>query len=343
MAKLYGREWTRPELLEKVGDVAQLGGVRIGELSDGFERGVRVADVRTGGGLNFTVLLDRGMDIGQAEYQGIPLAWLSGASFAHPARHDHEGLGFLRTFGGGLMTGCGLTQTGAPSVDAGEDLGLHGRLSHIPAREVGVDARWLGDEYVMSVSGRMRQFRLFGENLELTRTISARLGDASLRIDDTVENLSAESSPLMVLYHINLGFPLLTPESEIVAVPHEVEPRDEVAAPGLSEWMRFHAPVAGYKEQVFLHHIPAGPDGMAEVALRNPWLKLGVRVRYRTAELPYLAEWKMMGKGAYVLGLEPGNSFVKGRAAEREAGRLQSLGAGESRSFLVEIRVVDER
>ena len=146
MAQLFGRQWSRAELLAHVGDLSQLAGVRLGEWSEGTERGVRTADVRTGSGFEFTVLLDRGMDIGPALYRGLPLGWISPAGFSHPAYYDPVGLGWLRTFGGGLLTGCGLTYLGAPGVDEGEALGLHGRLSHLPARHVRVGEDWQGDE-----------------------------------------------------------------------------------------------------------------------------------------------------------------------------------------------------
>ena len=107
--------------------------------------------------------------------------------------------------------------------------------------------------------------------------------------------------------------------------------------------MRFQEPEAGFAEQVFLHDIPAGVDGMAEATLFNPKLKLGVRVRFRKAELPFMAEWKMMGKGTYVVGFEPANAFVLGRASERAAGRLQMLEPGERRKFRVEVAVDDRR
>ena len=107
--------------------------------------------------------------------------------------------------------------------------------------------------------------------------------------------------------------------------------------------MRFQEPVAGFAEQVFRHDIPAGSDGMAEATLRNPWLGVDLRLRFRKAELPFLAEWKMMGKGTYVVGLEPANSFVSGRVQEKEAGRLQMIEPGEKRSFRVEVGIVDRR
>ena len=343
MARIYGREWTREELLSMTGDLSQIAGVRFSELSDGFERGVRIAECRTGGGLSFTVVLDRGMDVGAAEYEGVPLAWLSGAGFPHPAYHEREGRDWVRTFGGGLVTGCGLTNAGGATEDEFGREGLHGRLSHIPARDVSSGGEWQGDEYRFRLRGRMRQYAVFGENMELTRVISVRLGDPGFVIEDTVENLADRPWPLMLLYHVNIGFPILGPESEVEAAPHEVLPRDDEARKGLSDWMRFEEPQAGYAEQVFLHDIPAGADGMSEATLFNRRLKLGVRVRFRKAELPLMAQWKMMGKGAYVVGFEPANAFVLGRAEERAAGRLQTLEPGERRDFRVEVAVDDRR
>ncbi len=60
MANLWGKEITREEILKRVGDISQIGGVKLAELSEGVERGVRIAEVNSGGGLTYTVLLDRG-------------------------------------------------------------------------------------------------------------------------------------------------------------------------------------------------------------------------------------------------------------------------------------------
>ncbi|MDH7486053.1 MAG: aldose 1-epimerase family protein [Anaerolineae bacterium] len=339
MAYLFDRQWSRAELLSYMGDLSQLAGIRLARWDEGVERGVRVAEVRTGAGLDFTVLLDRGMDIGPAAYRGLPLAWLSPAGFAHPAYFEPEGLGWLRTFGGGLLTGCGLTYLGAPDEDEGQALGLHGRLSLLPARHVQVGEAWEGDECSFWVQGEMREARLFGENLRLTRRIIAWLGQTRLAIEDRVENLGATPSPLMILYHINLGFPLLDETCELLAEPHAVRPRDSVAAPGLETWMRFQPPTPGYREQVFYHDLPADAEGWASITLRNPTRRLSLTVRYQKAMLPNLVQWKMMGEGAYVLGLEPANCRVEGRSKERARGTLQFLAPGEQRDFRVEIAV----
>ena len=79
MVKLFGQTYTRSELLPLVGDIRQIGGVTIKTLEDGAGRGVRVADVATGSGFCFSVLIDRAMDVGAADWAGRPLAWHSSA------------------------------------------------------------------------------------------------------------------------------------------------------------------------------------------------------------------------------------------------------------------------
>ncbi len=139
MATLFGRAMTRNYILERVGDISQIGGVRVVELADGRERGVRAAQFRTASGLDFTVLIDRGMDIDRADYKGTPLCWRSATQSAHPAYFEPEGLQWLRSFFGGLLTTCGLTYAGHPTTDEGEELGLHGRISNVPARNIQVE------------------------------------------------------------------------------------------------------------------------------------------------------------------------------------------------------------
>ncbi|MGD0611018.1 MAG: aldose 1-epimerase family protein [Anaerolineales bacterium] len=339
MAYLFNRTWTRSELLNQVGDLSQVAGIKLGEWSDGNERGLRVADARTGSGLGFTVLLDRGMDIGPATYKGLPLAWVSPTGFSHPMYFDPQGLQWLRTFGAGLLTGCGLTSVGAPGEDDGESLGQHGRLSHLPAWHVSIHETWDGDDCSFQVEGEMRQVRVFGENLRLKRRITTGLGSNCITVQDVVENLGTAASPLMLLYHINLGFPLLDETSELLTEPHPVEPRDAAAETGLQEWMHFQKPTPGYAEQVFYHDLPADKNGWASVQLINRSRKLGLCVRFQKATLPNFVQWKMMGQGTYVLGLEPANCRVGGRSQERARGTLQILQPGEVRKFLVEIEV----
>ena len=347
MATLFGRSFTRAELAERGGSIDQFAGVRMGELTDGFERGVRVADVCTGSGFEFSVLADRGLDIGPARFGGAPLAWRSPAAFAHPAYFEPEGLGWLRGFGGGLVTTCGLTYFGAPAVDNGQSLGLHGRASNLPATNLAHGADWHGDECVLWVSGHLREACLFGENVSLRRRIAAWMGESRLTLEDAVTNEGHECTPHMLLYHCNLGYPVLSEHSELLIDDAEVLARDDGSAPGLPYHRRFETPTPGYSEQVFQHVARTDAEGYAQAALVNRAFDggrgLGVFVRWRAAELPWLNQWKMMGRGAYVLGLEPATNWTVGRAAERAAGRLRFLEPGETRNYRLEIGVLASR
>jgi len=343
MAMLFGKRYTREGLLRYVGDVSQIGGVQLKTLDNGPARGVRTADFYTGSGFRFTVLIDRGMDIGPAEWGGRPLAWRSPVGAVHPAYYDPLGLGWLRSFAGGLMVGCGLDNVGLPCTDAGEELGLHGRLSHIPAELISCSGAWHGDEYEMWVEGEVRHYKVFGADLVLRRRISTTLGSDVVSIADTIANAGTESAPLQILYHCNFGYPVVSADTELKLDTEHSEPRDETAALGFGEHTRFQPPTAGYAEQVFYHHPRAGEGGYAVAALVNGALHFGAYVRFRTAELPHLVQWKMMGERTYVVGLEPANCWVQGRAHDRQTGALQFLAPGERVSTHLQIGALPDQ
>ncbi len=344
MPRLYGSSLTRAELLRRVGDITQIAGVRLGELGDGFERSVRVADVYTGSGFAFTVLADRGMDIGPASFCGAPLSWRSPTTVVAPAFFEPEGYGWLRGFYGGLVTTCGLTFLGAPGIDTETSLGLHGRASYLPATHLAYGGAWDGDEYKVWVSGQMREASVLGENIVLRRRVSAWLGESRFSIDDTVTNEGYDSTPHMLLYHVTLGFPILSEQSEWLSSSIEVKPRDEMAATGIDRYHRFQSPTPGYREQVFYHTLKADAAGYAQVALVNRVFRagqgLGAYVRFRLDELPKLVQWKMMGPGTYACGLEPATNWVEGRAKERAQGHLTFLEPGDSLHYGLEVGVL---
>ena len=139
MARLFGRDYTRSELLRLVGDMSQVAGIRRAELVEGNERGAGLVEVSNASGLSFSVLPGRALDIAAATYQGRSLCFRSATGDVGPAFFEPQGYGWMRSFYGGLLISCGMTFVGHPETDPeeeNEELGLHGRLSAIPAREV---------------------------------------------------------------------------------------------------------------------------------------------------------------------------------------------------------------
>ena len=341
MAVLWGKTYSRVEILRRVGDIRQLARVEPVELVDGSERGVRAVRMRNAGGLELLVVTDRGMAITDLSYQGVPLAFLTAVGTAHPAFTEQPGLGWLRTWPGGFLTPCGLTQVGSPCEDQGESLGLHGRVAGTPAREVRWGGEWRDDDYFMWVEGTVRQAVMFGEDISLRRRVGMWLSGTRFWIEDTVENHSFQPVPHMFLQHFNMGFPLVSAGTRLELPRHSTRPRDEVAQAGFGQYNVFEEPRAGYDEQVFYHTLQSDEDGQVEVRLVNAAFDgvrdLCVYWRYALTEYPVLVEWKMMGEGPYVVGIEPANCQVSGRCAEREQGTLQVLQPLETRRYRIEV------
>ena len=341
--RFVNRDFTRAEILRRVGNMDQVAGIRHVVLADGRGKGIAALDFDTGAGLRFSVLPERAMDISAASYRGTNLVYLTPNGEVHPAYYEPEGMGWLHTFFGGLLTTCGLTYLGAPGRDGDTELGLHGRYSTIPARQVCHRARWEGDEYVLEASGVMEECRLFGDKIRLIRTDSTRAGAKSLLIHDVVENFGYHPSPFTIRYHINFGFPLLDAYSRAVVSAIESTPYDAWSAQGMAEMLRFSEPVPSYKEQNFNHRMATDAAGWAYAGLINPDLYggLGVYIKFDGRALPYLNEWKMMGEGDYVAALEPCNAPCLNRAVLRGRGLLPFLGPGETRELRVEIGVLE--
>lgn len=344
--KLYNKVWSRRELEARVGRLEQIGGVRRLKWTEGPETDVEQIQVRTGAGLTYYITPSRGLDISLAELFGIPISWQSANGDVHPAYYQPQGTEWLRTAAGGLLMTCGLSQVGSPSQDEGESLGLHGRAHHLPARQVAAVGRWTDDEYEMHVSGMVEETSIFGNHLRLTREITSHLGENRIFIMDIVENVGFNPAPHMLLYHFNFGFPLLTEETEILFPSEQIIPRDEgTAVAGFDRWQ---APETGYRERVYYHHKLITRDNWAEAVIKTPRFPLGngqegktltVRLGWSTKHLPRLVQWKMPGAGVHVLGIEPANCHVEGRALERERGTLVMLQPGETRKYELSINL----
>ena len=341
--KIFGRQFTRAELEQHIGSLGQLGGTRHYELTDGRSRGVRAVDFELGSGLRFTVLPERGMDISLATYHGINLVHQACAGEVHPAYFDARGIEWVRSFFAGLLTTCGLTYLGVPCRDGNEDLGLHGRIANTPARQVADLSGWEGDDYVLRLRGVVEEGTLFLDKLRMTRTITARLGGRSLQVHDRIENFGARPSPLTILYHVNTGYPLLDAKSRLHLSASSCEPGSDQARAEFDARLQFQPPQPGYTEQLFRYTMRGGADGQARVALVNRDLAggLGLYLKFSPEELPFFTEWKMMGAGDYVVGIEPSSVPCQSRAFLREHGILPMLEPGQVKDVTLEIGVAE--
>ena len=354
MPQLYSRQTDAEMLAARSGSLTQFGGVRLVTAGDGVERGLRLLEFRTGSGLCFTVIVDRAMDIGELSHSGRAIGWHSPTGFRHPGLHEPEGedgLGWVRSFSGFLATG-GLDHILGPEEVAASDFdyprratvrhGLHGRIGAAPARLAGYGERWEGDRCILWAEGVVRQAAVFGEVLELHRRIEADLGGDEIRVTDRVVNAGYSRTPHMMLYPVNIGYPVLddgarylAPIREVVWASHAAD----LAGQGAG-YRSCVGPKPGFRGQVWERDMAAGAEGLVPVALVNDRIGLGLLVETRKDQLPCTLQWQNFRSGNYVMGIEPVSHHVPGNQFARDRDEMTWLRHAEARRYDVRFAVL---
>lgn len=333
----------------KISNHTQLGGIETSVIDNGAGRGTRIAWINTGTGLRYKVVLDRAMDIADAFYNQHSLTWIGHSGITAPQPFSHHGMDWLRTFGGGLLTTCGLSHVGGAETDAFGERGIHGLISNTPAEiESIIQPDPFSGKMEMSITGTMKETKIFGPSLELRRTISATLGQPVIRIHDEVTNRANTPTPHMILYHFNFGWPLVDEDTDILWrgtwQSMEGDKGDKIFREG-NNFRKCPAPLinhSGTGEAVAAIDTTPDQSGKCICGLHNSKLGLGLAIRFHKKQLPWLTNWQHWGKDEYVTGLEPGTNPPIGQAKARELNQLIQLAPGQSLNYDVEIEVLKD-
>jgi Domain of unknown function (DUF4432) len=333
---------------DKITNVLQVGGIETSVLDNGAGRGTRIAWVNTGTGMRYKVVLDRAMDIADAFYNQYSIAWLSHSGVTAPQALADKGVDWLRTFGGGLVTTCGLSHVGGPEKDEHGERGIHGLISNTPAEVISViqpdPAR---GQFEMSITGVIKETKIFGPSLELKRTISSTLGKSSIRITDEIINRGNTAAPHMLLYHCNFGWPLADEGARLFwkgkAFRKDVQ-GDLVAfdADGdLKTCPAVQASHNGTGEDLIMIDTASDGNGKSSCGLYNPRLGFAVVMNYSKLQLPWVSNWRHWSKGEYVTGIEPGTHPPIGQSKARQQKTLILIEPGDSRNYEIDIDIVN--
>lgn len=314
-----------------IGHDSQVYGIEEHRLVGGKGDGMRLLEVNNGKGLELTVSLDRAADISRLRFRGINMSYFSPCGYVAPAYYDCVGGNWLKSFTAGFLTTCGLRAVGSPCVDEGEELPLHGTIANQPAES----AYWLEENGELVVRATVKDEGIFAPKLRLMREIRVSLEKNDVTICDTIENTGDTKQPLEILYHMNMGYPLLD-EDSVVEIPSiGVIPRDDHAAEDIENWMHMIKPEAGYVERCYYHKF----EKEGKASIYQPKLGQGLEITFDAKELDGFVEWKMMGVCDYVLGLECGNCYPDGRDVMRRTGMLKFLEPGEKKTYQVKVRM----
>ena len=308
-----------------IGHELQIYGVEEMRIVGGKGDGMRMLNVRNASGLEFSVSLDRCADLVKVSLKGDNYGFFAPCGYVSPKYYDNVGAGFLKSFTAGFLTTCGLTAVGSPCIDEGEELPLHGTISNTPCENY---SHWIENDEI-HIKATIRDAALFSYHLILEREYICPLYKNIIYMNDTVKNIGNKEAPFEILYHCNIGYPLLSEDAKLNIPSLNVKPRDEHAKTGLDKWSEVEKPQAGYEEMCYFHDM----KGMPTVSIYNEKIGKGLEIEYDTKELKCFTQWKMMGEYEYVMGLEPGNCLPDGRKSMREQGILEFLKPDEKKKF----------
>ena len=315
---------------DKVSNVAQVGGIETSVLDNGLGRGVRIAWFNTGTGLRFKVVIDRAMDIADAFFNQYSIAWLSHSGVMAPQPFSNKGADWLRTFGGGLVTTCGLSHVGGDEKDEYGERGVHDLISNTPAEIISIiqpdPAR---GTYTMSITGIIKQAKIFGPTLELKRTISATLGASSIQIHDEIINRGNEAAPHMLLYHCNFGWPLADEDAQIFC--NGEAPK---TCPSINDKHN------GPGQDVFFIDAKPNNNGDCICGIENKKIGIAAVLKFSKKQMPWLTNWQHWSKGEYVTGIEPGTHPPIGQSKARADGSLIFIAPGETKQYDLQIEIL---
>lgn len=316
-------------IMKNTGHISQVAYARNIIYCDGRAKNLNAVLIRNGP-LHFVIAKDKCMDIIELSFKGENVNFITKPGLQGLSHYDTNGSEAQRSIMGGLFFTCGLDNVG-PNLNG---YPMHGRIRTTPAENISVNCSWIDDEYVMKVTGEMRQAMLFGENFLLKRTIETIFGKSTIKIHDEIVNESFKDQPIMILYHFNIGYPMLSKESKISINSSSIYPRDETSAQNLDTALEIIDPVDNKPEEVFYHLLK---DELCTARIQNH--NMSMELKFKKSQLPFFTQWKSMASGDYVIGFEPGNCHVEGVIKEKENNTLEILPALKSKHVCLEINL----
>ena len=298
----------------RISNWKQVASLRRYTVTEGREKGLDILDCDTGK-IRFLLNVNKACDIMQLFHKGQNMSFLSKNAFTS------RELPFLSRFEGGMLYTCGLDSIGGR---AGYE--LHGSVHNIPAEIVCAAC----DENGIFVEALIRDTALFGKNLVLRRCIRADVGGETVMLTDTLKNESFREEEYCLLYHINVGYPMLDEGACLVADVEACHARTAWSAQHAASIREMTLPVPNQEEMCYFLRLKT-----PKASLVNEAIGKTLTVSYSKDTLPYVVEWKSMTSGDYALGLEPSTTELDDRFT------YNTLKPDETVEFSVNITVND--
>ena len=237
--------------LAKIGNAEQLCMAQRVQVTDGRGNGARQIYVANGK-LNFVLSESNALDVLRLWHEGTNIGFVS-KNGLYTAPSD-----FLGNFPAGMLYTCGLDAIGGV-----EGHPIHGRIHSIPAevKELKADADGV------KIVAEIRDTALFGQNLVLTRTVSTAVGSDEVKIEDRLENRAFRDEKYCMLYHVNVGYPVVDAGAKISGNFVESKPRTPWAEHEMAKMLDVESPLDNAEETCYFHNTKDGKMSITNVTM----------------------------------------------------------------------------
>lgn len=298
----------------RISNFAQTASIRRYQYVSGKEKGIEVIDCDNGK-IRFLLNVTKALDIMQLYHEGQNMSFVSKNAFT-PREID-----FSNRFEGGMLYTCGLDSVGRR---AGSDIELHGTFHNNNAEVIRTEC----NEDGIFVEALVYNTALFGKNLVMRRKVSTAIGSEKVIIEDTLENKAFTTDEYCILYHINLGYPMLDDGAKIIADIAGYDTRTEWSKKNASGMFKITDSIPNNPETCYFLKM-----NKPEISLINEKIGKKFTVNYSNDTLPCFTEWHSMASGDYALGFEPSSTELDNRF------KMKHIAAGEKVNFKIELSI----
>lgn len=287
------------ENIKKIGNIEQIAFTKRIKYRNDKANGVN-AILCKNENLSFTLLESMALDIYDLSYCGNNMSFISKNGLVSRNLANTPAYDFTKSFNGGFLFTCGLDNIGKPDNDKHLQ---HGSFSTIPALITKEQRHLENNKFILEIEGRICDTALFSKDIEVIRNY--RIYNNKIILTDKVINRDFKDQDIIMLYHFNLGYPMLDSCTRFSANIGSTACRTENC--NLEKYNSMNEPIDNCFEEVFIHTID---EDIANVEIKNSQIKQIIKFSYDTKYLKYLMEWKSMQSGDYVLGIEPATSHL---------------------------------
>lgn len=274
---------------KQISNIQEVCYIREYSFTSGKEKGVEVIELYNG---LLRVLLNKSkaLDVLQLFYKGknMSLITKNGISNSNGA--------FSKRFEGGLLYTVGLDSAG---VREGYEIhgSFHNLLPNVIRKEI------LEDKIV--VEAIIEDKELFGKNLLLKRKYTLGLNESTLVLEDTLINSGTKEEDYCLLYHNNLGYPLLDEDDKIIIENNGIIPRTDFAKKMIDSWDVMGNAEDDIEETCYFIKVKNG-----KAILNNNKANLQFVLDYSSNTLPEFVLWKQTKSQDFAMGFEPSTTVL---------------------------------